>query len=56
MVSWGLLSGATAFCVGPISFTLVRFLLGLAEAGLYPGIVLFCTYWFSRSPCRSRLR
>ena len=46
MVSWGVLSGATAFCVGPISFTVVRFLLGLAEAGLYPGIVLYCTYWF----------
>lgn len=46
MVSWGLLSGATAFCVGPISFTVVRFLLGVAEAGLFPGLLLFCTYWF----------
>ena len=33
MVTWGLLSGATAFCTGPYSFMLVRFLLGLAEAG-----------------------
>ncbi|HXQ53890.1 MAG TPA: MFS transporter [Stellaceae bacterium] len=46
MVTWGLLSGATAFCTGPWSFLTVRFLLGLAEAGLYPGIVLFFTYWF----------
>jgi MFS transporter, ACS family, tartrate transporter len=46
MVSWGILSGATAFVTGPWSFLTVRFLLGLAEAGLYPGIVLFFTYWF----------
>jgi MFS transporter, ACS family, tartrate transporter len=53
MVSWGLLSGATAFCVGPWSFMTVRFLLGIAEAGLYPGILLFFTYWF---PDRHRAR
>jgi MFS transporter, ACS family, tartrate transporter len=46
MVTWGILSGATALCTGPLSFTIVRFLLGLAEAGLFPGIVLFMTYWF----------
>jgi ACS family tartrate transporter-like MFS transporter len=46
MVTWGILSGATAFCTGPWSFMTVRFLLGLAEAGLYPGMVLFFTYWF----------
>ena len=46
MVTWGLLSGATAFCTGPYSFMTVRFLLGLAEAGFYPGLVLFFTYWF----------
>src|SRR5580698_1606538 len=46
MLSWGLLSAATAFCVGPWSFTVVRFLLGIAEAGLFPGIVLFFTHWF----------
>ena len=46
MVSWGILSGATAFVTGPWSFITVRFLLGLAEAGLFPGIVLFFTYWF----------
>jgi ACS family tartrate transporter-like MFS transporter len=46
MVTWGILSGATAFCTGPWSFMTVRFLLGLAEAGLYPGMVLYFTYWF----------
>src|SRR5471032_2281767 len=39
MVTWGILSGATAFCTGPYSFLTVRFLLGLAEAGFYPGLV-----------------
>ena len=34
----GFVSGATAFCVGPWSFLIMRFLLGLAEAGLFPGI------------------
>ncbi|HYM02197.1 MAG TPA: MFS transporter, partial [Stellaceae bacterium] len=53
MVSWGVLSGATAFCTGPYSFMAIRFLLGLAEAGLFPGIILFCTYWF---PDRHRAR
>jgi ACS family tartrate transporter-like MFS transporter len=53
MVSWGLLSGATAFAAGPKSFMVLRFLLGLAEAGLFPGIVLYFTYWF---PDRYRAR
>jgi len=53
MVTWGLLSGATAFCTGPWSFMTVRFLLGLAEAGLFPGMVLYFTYWF---PDRHRAR
>ncbi|MBV9554950.1 MAG: MFS transporter [Alphaproteobacteria bacterium] len=46
MITWGLASGATAFIVGPWSFYLVRFLLGLAEAGFFPGMILFFTYWF----------
>src|SRR6202051_4732030 len=53
MVTWGLLSGATALCTGLYSFMTVRFLLGLAEAGLFPGFVLFFTYWF---PGRHRAR
>jgi MFS transporter, ACS family, tartrate transporter len=46
MITWGIASGATAFVVGPTSFLTIRFLLGLAEAGLFPGIVLLFTYWF----------
>ncbi len=46
MISWGLISGATAFVVGEWSFYTVRFLLGLAEAGFFPGMILFFTYWF----------
>jgi ACS family tartrate transporter-like MFS transporter len=46
MISWGILSGATAFAAGPWSFLTLRFLLGLAEAGLFPGMILFFTYWF----------
>jgi MFS transporter, ACS family, tartrate transporter len=46
MVSWGILSAATAAVVGPTSFLLVRFLLGVGEAGLFPGTLLLFTYWF----------
>jgi MFS transporter, ACS family, tartrate transporter len=46
MITWGIISGCTAFCTGPYSFAAVRFLLGLAEAGLFPGFVLYFTYWF----------
>jgi ACS family tartrate transporter-like MFS transporter len=48
-ISWGLLSMLTAFCREPISFCIVRFLLGAAEAGLYPGMILYMTYWFPQS-------
>ena len=46
MVSWGLLSGATAFVQGEYTFYLVRFLLGIAEAGFFPGIIFYLTLWF----------
>ena len=46
MVTWGIISAATALCVGPKSFMVARFLLGLAEAGFYPGLVLYFSYWF----------
>ena len=46
MISWGVLSVAMAFVVGPVSFALVRFLLGMAEAGFFPGIILYLTFWF----------
>ncbi|MDR3531351.1 MAG: MFS transporter [Rhodopila sp.] len=46
MITWGLLSGATAFATGSESFAVIRFFLGLAEAGFFPGLVLYFTYWF----------
>src|SRR6201985_1778536 len=46
MITWGLLAGATAAVTGATSFGVVRFLLGSAEAGFFPGIVLYFTYWF----------
>ena len=46
MLSWGLVSMATAFVKTAFAFYLLRFLLGLAEAGLYPGMILYMTYWF----------
>jgi MFS transporter, ACS family, tartrate transporter len=46
MITWGFISGATAFAVGPNSFLSIRLLLGAAEAGLFPGIILLFTYWF----------
>lgn len=45
MVSWGLISAAMMFVGGPISFYFMRFTLGLAEAGFYPGVMLYLTYW-----------
>ena len=48
MVTWGLVSGAMAFVVGPWSFCALRFLLGVAEAGFFPGLLLFMTYWLPR--------
>lgn len=51
MISWGLVSCVTAAVTGPISFYAVRILLGIAEAGFFPGIVLYLTYWF---PARER--
>lgn len=46
MITWGLVSGATALVVGPASFMVARFLLGAAEAGFVPGMLLYITYWF----------
>jgi ACS family tartrate transporter-like MFS transporter len=44
---------ATAFATGPLSFYAIRFVLGLAEAGFYPGILLYFTYWFPQATrCR----
>ena len=46
MITWGLISGAMAFVQGPNSFYALRFLLGAAEAGFFPGIILYLSYWF----------
>src|SRR6202040_3492632 len=46
MITWGLLAGLTATVTGSTSFGVVRCLLGLAEAGFFPGIVLYFTFWF----------
>jgi MFS transporter, ACS family, tartrate transporter len=46
MITWGILAGLTAAVTGATSFAIVRFLLGAAEAGFFPGIILYFTYWF----------
>ncbi|SSW63712.1 Putative metabolite transport protein NicT [Achromobacter veterisilvae] len=53
MVTWGILSACTMFVTGPMSFYAVRFLLGVAEAGFAPGIMLYVSQWF---PARTRGR
>jgi ACS family tartrate transporter-like MFS transporter len=46
MITWGILAGLTAAVSGSTGFAIVRFLLGVAEAGFFPGIILYFTYWF----------
>jgi ACS family tartrate transporter-like MFS transporter len=46
MITWGLLSAAMAFVAGPTELYVLRFLLGVAEAGFFPGMILYLTYWF----------
>jgi ACS family tartrate transporter-like MFS transporter len=53
MLTWGLISGAMAFVTTPMSFYVLRFLLGAAEAGFAPGMILYLTYWF---PAEQRAR
>lgn len=53
MITWAIVSMLFAFVQGPVSFFLLRFMLGLAEAGFYPGILLYFTYWF---PAATRAR
>lgn len=48
MISWGVIASAMMFVAGPKSFYTLRFLLGLAEAGFFPGMILYLTYWFPR--------
>lgn len=49
MITWGLVSGGMAFVQGTTSFYTLRFLLGVAEAGFFPGIILYLSYWFPAS-------
>jgi ACS family tartrate transporter-like MFS transporter len=53
LVTWGLISAATAFVQTPGQFYLMRFLLGVAEAGFFPGVIVYFTHWF---PMRDRAR
>ena len=53
MVVWGLISSAMMFVETPTGFYVMRFLLGVAEAGFFPGIILYMTYWF-RAQDRAR--
>ncbi len=53
MISWGVLSACMMFVTSPVMFYVVRFLLGLAEAGFFPGIILYLTYWY---PAHRRAR
>jgi len=46
MISWGIVASAMSLVSGPTSFYLMRLLLGVAEAGFFPGIILYLTYWF----------
>ncbi len=53
MITWGVVSCLMVFIRGPISFYAMRFLLGAAEAGFFPGIILYMKHWF---PSRARAR
>ncbi|GJD49602.1 Putative tartrate transporter [Methylobacterium crusticola] len=48
MITWGLISMGFAFITGPGQFYVLRFLLGVAEAGFFPGVILYLTYWFPK--------
>jgi ACS family tartrate transporter-like MFS transporter len=53
MVTWGIMAAVTAFVKTPMQFYIVRFCLGLAEAGFFPGIIVYLTHWF---PARDRTK
>ncbi|HEX4369584.1 MAG TPA: MFS transporter [Rhodopila sp.] len=48
-ITWGLIASCMALVGGQTSFLTVRFLLGIAEAGLFPGLLLYLTYWFPKA-------
>src|SRR5258708_19033119 len=47
LITWGFVSAATAFVQTPLQFYSARFLLGVAEAGFFPGIIVYFTHWFA---------
>src|SRR5713226_9662836 len=53
MITWGITAALTAAVKTPVQFYVVRFLLGLAEAGFFPGVIVYLTHWF---PARDRTR
>lgn len=53
MVTWGIMASATAFVTTPTQFYIVRFLLGMAEAGFFPGVLVYLTHWF---PAKDRAK
>src|SRR3712207_1471952 len=53
LVSWGIIATAMAFVPNATTLIVLRFLLGVAEAGFFPGIILYLTYWF---PAEQRAR
>ena len=53
MITWGLVSASFMFVTNETIFYVLRFLLGVAEAGFYPGVILYCTMWF---PAHRRAR
>ena len=53
MITWGIMAGLTAAVSTPTQFYVVRFLLGLAEAGFFPGVIVYLTHWF---PSRDRAK
>ena len=53
MITWGVISACTMFVQSAASFYAVRFLLGVAEAGFFPGMILYLSYWF---PARERAK
>jgi ACS family tartrate transporter-like MFS transporter len=53
MITWAIISACTALVTGPTGFYVVRFLLGMAEAGFFPGMILYLSFWF---PARERAK
>ncbi|AKV08363.1 membrane protein [Pseudomonas fluorescens NCIMB 11764] len=46
MITWGLFSASTALAQGPVSYSVIRLLAGIAEAGFFPGVIFFLSLWF----------